>query len=79
VGWQHDFGWLLLGRSIPDVGKKIHYVIAVVVVVSLLPAVISILRERREAKNRDTKSAGAIGRDMKSGDTTVKPSVIEKA
>jgi membrane-associated protein len=72
-------GGYLLGRSIPDVGKKIHYVIAVVVVVSLLPAVISILRERREAKNRDTKSVGAIGRDMKSGDTTVKPSVIEKA
>jgi membrane-associated protein len=72
-------GGYWLGRSIPDVGKKIRYVIAVVVVVSLLPAVISILRERREAKNRDTKSAGAIGRDMKSGDTTVKPSVIEKA
>jgi membrane-associated protein len=44
-------GGYLLGRSIPDVGKKIHYVIAVVVVVSLLPAVISILRERREAKS----------------------------
>jgi membrane-associated protein len=56
-------GGYLLGRSIPDVGKKIHYVIAVVVLVSLLPAVISILRERREAKN------GAA----------VKPAVIEKA
>jgi len=44
-------GGYLLGRSIPDVGKKIHYVIAVVVVVSVLPAVISILRERREAKS----------------------------
>jgi membrane-associated protein len=47
-------GGYLLGRSIPDIGKKIHYVIAVVVVVSLLPAVISILRERREAKNSST-------------------------
>jgi len=56
-------GGYLLGRSIPDVGKKIHYVIAVVVVVSLLPAVISILRERREAKN----SSG------------IKPPAIEKA
>jgi len=56
-------GGYLLGRSIPDVGKKIHYVIVVVVVVSLLPAVISILRERREAKS----------------DATVKPPVIEKA
>jgi len=56
-------GGYLLGRSIPDVGKKIHYVIAVVVVVSLLPAVISILRERRDAKSN----------------STVKPPVIEKA
>jgi membrane-associated protein len=56
-------GGYLLGRSIPDVGKKIHYVIAVVVLVSLLPAVISILRERREAKNGPA----------------VKPAVIEKA
>jgi hypothetical protein len=52
-----------LGRSIPDVGKKIHYVIAVVVVVSLLPAVISILRERRKAKSG----------------STVKPPATEKA
>jgi len=72
-------GGYLLGRSIPDVGKKIHYVIAVVVVVSLLPAVISILRERREAKSRDTKCASTMNRDMKSGDATVKPPVIEKA
>ena len=56
-------GGYLLGRSIPDVGKKIHYVIAVVVVVSVLPAVISILRERREAKSS----------------STVKPPVTEKA
>src|ERR1700723_2638343 len=52
-------GGYLLGRSIPDVGKKIHYVIAVVVVVSLLPAVISILRERREAKSSAAKSGEA--------------------
>jgi membrane-associated protein len=72
-------GGYLLGRSIPDVGKKIHYVIAVVVVVSLLPAVISILRERREANSSATESGDAMSRDMKSGDTTVKPPVIEKA
>jgi hypothetical protein len=51
----------------------------VVVVVSLLPAVISILRERREANSSATKSGDAKSRDMKSGDTTVKPPVIEKA
>ncbi len=43
-------GGYLLGRSIPNVGQKIHYVIAAVVVLSLLPAVISILRERKRTK-----------------------------
>jgi membrane-associated protein len=49
-------GGYLLGRSIPNIGQRIHYVIAVVVVVSLIPAVISVLRERQEAK-----SAAAAG------------------
>jgi membrane-associated protein len=44
-------GGYLLGRSIPNIGQRIHYVIAVVVVVSLLPAVISVLRERRGSKS----------------------------
>jgi membrane-associated protein len=43
-------GGYALGRSIPNIGQKIHYVIAVVVVLSLLPAVIGVLRERRQAK-----------------------------
>ncbi len=44
-------GGYALGRSIPNIGQKIHYVIAVVIVLSLLPAVISILRERQAAKS----------------------------
>jgi membrane-associated protein len=40
-------GGSLLGRSVPNIGQRIHYVIAVVVVLSVLPAVISILRARR--------------------------------
>lgn len=44
-------GGYLLGRSIPNVGQKIHYVIAAVVVLSLIPAVISIMRERKHAKS----------------------------
>ena len=43
-------GGYLLGRSIPNIGQKIHYVIAAVIVVSLLPAAIGILRERRQLK-----------------------------
>lgn len=40
-------GGYFLGRSVPNIGQRIHYVIAVVVVLSLLPAVISILKARR--------------------------------
>ena len=37
-----------LGRSVPNIGARIHYVVAVVIVVSVLPAVISIYRSRRK-------------------------------
>ena len=40
-------GGYTLGRSIPNIGKYIHYVIAVVVVVSLLPAIIGILKSKK--------------------------------
>jgi membrane-associated protein len=40
-------GGYFLGRSVPNIGQRIHYVIAVVVVMSILPAIISILRARR--------------------------------
>jgi len=43
-------GGYALGRSVPNIGQRIHYVIAVVIVLSVLPAVISILRERRTSK-----------------------------
>jgi len=42
-------GGYFLGRSVPNIGQRIHYVIAVVVVLSLLPAIIGILRARRAA------------------------------
>src|SRR6267143_3224145 len=40
-------GSYFLGRLVPNIGARIHYVIAVVIVLSVLPAVISILRARR--------------------------------
>jgi membrane-associated protein len=43
-------GGYLLGRSVPNIGQRIHYVIAVVILLSILPAIISVLRERRAAK-----------------------------
>jgi membrane-associated protein len=42
-------GGFFLGRSVPNIGQRIHYVILVVVVLSILPAVISILRSRGAA------------------------------
>jgi membrane-associated protein len=50
-------GGYFLGRSVPNIGQKIHYVIAVVVVLSLLPAVIGILRARK-ARHGSGKSGG---------------------
>jgi len=40
-------GGFFLGRSVPNIGQRIHYVIAVVVVLSILPAIIGILRTRK--------------------------------
>jgi membrane-associated protein len=43
-------GGYTLGRSVPNIGQRIHYVIGVVIVLSLLPAIISILRARHTSK-----------------------------
>ena len=40
-------GGYFLGRSIPNISQRIHYVIAIVILLSILPAIISILRARR--------------------------------
>jgi membrane-associated protein len=40
-----------LGRTIPNIDKKIHYVIAGVIAASLIPAAISALRTRSAAKS----------------------------
>jgi membrane-associated protein len=42
-------GGFTLGRSIPNIGKYIHVVIAVVAIVSILPAVIGVLRSQKAA------------------------------
>jgi membrane-associated protein len=40
-------GGYTLGRSVPNIGKYIHYVIAVVVLVSVIPAIIGILKSKK--------------------------------
>jgi membrane-associated protein len=40
-------GGYALGHSVPNIGARIHYVIAVVILVSVLPVIIGFLRSRR--------------------------------
>jgi len=40
-------GGYMLGRSVPNIGKYIHYVIAVVAIISILPAVIGVMKSRK--------------------------------
>ena len=42
-------GGYFLGRSIPNIGQRIHYVIAIVVFLSVLAAIIGLVRTRRSA------------------------------
>ena len=48
-------GGYSLGRSVPNIGQRIHYVIAAVVAVSLLPVLISVLRARRAAARGEAR------------------------
>src|SRR5580704_5115439 len=55
-------GGYALGHSVPNIGARIHYVIAVVIVLSVLPAVISILRSRRAGATTGASSPNAVPR-----------------
>jgi len=45
-------GGYFLGKSVPHIGERIHYVIAVVIFLSLVPAMVSILRARRVVRSK---------------------------
>src|ERR1700675_963075 len=55
-------GGYSLGRSVPNIGARIHYVIAVVVVISVLPAVISIYRSRHKFSASGDQGSAATPR-----------------
>lgn len=55
-------GGYTLGRSVPNIGQRIHYVIAVVIVLSILPAVIGILRSRRKSRDGKSQAQAAVSR-----------------
>ena len=48
-----------LGHLVPNIAQRIHYVIAVVIILSILPAIISILRARRNLGSGDAGGANS--------------------
>jgi len=59
-------GSYFLGRLVPNIAQRIHYVIAVVIFLSILPAIISILRARHQLHvinaNRSASLPGPEGK-----------------
>ena len=53
-------GGYFLGRSVPNVNQNLHIVIAVVVFLSLLPAVVELLRQRRAGRAADAAVPGPM-------------------
>jgi membrane-associated protein len=56
IGWvaSMTLTGYFLGRAIPDIDKHIHIVVAVVILLSLLPGIISIAREKMKARSEPT-------------------------
>jgi len=53
-------GGYTLGHSVPNIGQHIHYVIAVVVILSVMPAIVSILRARRQLNVTRTPGTASL-------------------
>jgi membrane-associated protein len=53
IGWVASMTLIgyFLGRAVPDIDEHIHIVVAVVIFVSLLPGIISIVREKMKARS----------------------------
>jgi membrane-associated protein len=51
VAWVTSMTWAgyALGQAVPNIGDHIHVVVAIVIVLSLIPIVIEVLRERRRS------------------------------
>ena len=50
VGWVTSMTWagFLLGRTIPNIAEYVHLVVIVVIVLSVIPIAVEILKERRQ-------------------------------
>jgi membrane-associated protein len=55
-------GSYYLGSLVPNISQRIHYVIAVVIVLSVVPAVISILRSRRKLNLLNERHSASVSR-----------------
>lgn len=53
VGWVTSMtgAGYLLGQAVPNIGDHIHVVVAVVIVLSMIPIVVELLRERRRQQS----------------------------
>jgi len=60
IGWvaSMTLAGYFLGRTVPDIDKNLHLVVAVVIFLSLLPALIGYLRSRFRSKGAKTPAAG---------------------
>jgi len=49
VGWVTSMTWAgyLLGQAVPNIGDHIHIVVGIVIVLSLIPIAIEVLKERK--------------------------------
>jgi membrane-associated protein len=56
--WSMTLLGYTLGRSVPNIDKRIHFVIAAVIVASLLPAAYSAWKARSQARTAPLKRAG---------------------
>lgn len=54
-------GGYSLGHFIPNIGQYIHYVIAVVVVLSVLPAIVSVFRTRKQLRQSPSEASASSG------------------
>lgn len=56
VGWVTSMTWAgyLLGQAVPNIDRHIHIVVAVVIVLSVIPIGVEILRERRRQSTPST-------------------------
>jgi membrane-associated protein len=55
IGWVASLTWAgyLLGQTVPNINQHVHVVVAIVIVLSVLPVVVEMLRARRKKRVRE--------------------------